>query len=97
MLSIRSEEATETLLVATAVPDGQDNGAGPAIWAVLSTPLLNLLCTKGFGSEFFSPISREHFSFVGYAFVDDTDVIESKLSIETFQEAWVNIQLAVDS
>jgi len=27
---------------------GQGNGAGPAIWAVVSTPLLNVLREKGF-------------------------------------------------
>jgi hypothetical protein len=27
----------------------QGNGAGPDIWVVVSTPLLNVLCQKGFG------------------------------------------------
>jgi hypothetical protein len=57
---------------------GQGNGAGPAIWAILSTPLLNMLPSKGFGCEFLSPISSTHIQFVGYAFVDDSDIIESK-------------------
>jgi len=30
---------------------GQGNGAGPAIWAVVSTPLLNVLRQKGFGCQ----------------------------------------------
>jgi len=34
---------------------GQGNGTGPAIWAVVSTPLLNVLRQKGFGCEFFTP------------------------------------------
>ncbi len=46
----------------------QGNGAGPAIWAILSTPILNILRTKGFGCSFFRPISKESTSFVGYAF-----------------------------
>ncbi len=29
---------------------GQGNGAGPAIWAVVSTPLLAMLCSAGVGS-----------------------------------------------
>ncbi len=46
---------------------GQGNGAGPAIWAVLSSPLLNMLRTNGHGGEFFSPLSKEWVQFVGYA------------------------------
>lgn len=57
---------------------GQGNGAGPAIWAVVSTPLLNILCKKGFGCEIINPISGEKYKFLGYAFVDDTDLVESK-------------------
>jgi hypothetical protein len=76
---------------------GQGNGAGPAIWAVLSTPLLNLLRTKGCGCEFISPISQMPYSSVGYAFVDDTDVIESKLDMMDHREARNKLQIAVDT
>jgi len=34
---------------------GQDNGAGPAIWAVLSTPLLNVLRKKDLGANCYLP------------------------------------------
>ncbi len=54
---------------------GQGNGAGPAIWVVVSTPLLNVLHEKGFGCEILYPLSSTFFRFMGYAFVDDTDVI----------------------
>jgi hypothetical protein len=53
----------------------QGNGVGPAIWAVVSTPLLNVLQEKGFGCEVVCLLSCKFFKFVGYAFVDDTDVI----------------------
>jgi hypothetical protein len=76
---------------------GQGNGAGPAIWAVLSTPLLNLLRSEGFGCEFLSPISRETISFVGYAFVDDTDVIVSNSRMNSFQDTLSTLQMAVDT
>jgi len=58
---------------------GQGNGAGPAIWAVVSTSLLNVLQEKCFGCEVVCPLSSKFFKFVGYAFVDDTDVIQSLL------------------
>jgi hypothetical protein len=28
---------------------GQGNGAGPQIWALVSTPIFNMLCSMGFG------------------------------------------------
>jgi hypothetical protein len=36
---------------------GQGNGAGPAIWAVVNTPLLKVLREKGHGFEGVCPIS----------------------------------------
>ncbi len=75
---------------------GQGNGAGLAIWAVLSTPLLNILRTKGFGCSFISPLSREYTSFVGYAFVDDTGVIVSFLSTDPSKSIPLTLQGAVD-
>jgi hypothetical protein len=56
---------------------GQGNGAGPQIWAVVSTPVLNMLRAKGYGAFFRTVLSGESISFVGYAFVDDTDLIIS--------------------
>ena len=54
---------------------GQGNGAGPQIWAAVSTPVLNLLREEGYGAYFQPAISAEKLSFVGYAFVDDTDLL----------------------
>jgi hypothetical protein len=76
---------------------GQGNGAGPAIWAVLSSPLLNTLRSKGFGSEFCSPISSTLIQFVGYAFVDDSDVVESKPHQSHYRMVTQNLQQAVDT
>ena len=52
---------------------GQGNGAGPAIWAVVSTPIFNSMRQRGYGIFVRSPTSD--FFFVGYAFVDDTDLV----------------------
>jgi len=57
---------------------GQGNGAGPAIWAVVSTPLLNILRKKGYGCDIINPISGKCYKFVGYAFVDNTDLVAIK-------------------
>jgi hypothetical protein len=75
---------------------GQGNGAGPAIWAVVSTPLLNVLRQKGFSCEILCPLSSQFFRFVGYAFVDDTDIIQSVLQ-ETPDLAREQLQAAIDT
>jgi len=75
---------------------GQGNRAGPAIWAVVSTPLLNVLRAKGFGCEIVSPLSGSFHKFVGYAFIDDTDIIQSLL-LENEQQAMLILQAAIDS
>ena len=54
---------------------GQGNGASPAIWAVVSTPILNMLRAEGYGAFFECPITKERAEMVGFAFVDDTDLV----------------------
>jgi len=54
---------------------GQGNGAGPQIWALVSTPVLNMLRAEGFAAYFKAVLDGEELSFVGYSFVDDTDVV----------------------
>ena len=56
---------------------GQGNGAGPGMWAIMSTPIFNAMRRKGYGIYLHNPISHERFHFVGYAFVDDTDLVFS--------------------
>ena len=55
---------------------GQGNGASPAIWAVVSTPVLYMLHAAGHGVSFRLAISKQTFNLVGFAFVDDSDVIQ---------------------
>jgi len=75
---------------------GQGNGAGPAIWAVVSTPLLNVLREKGFGCKVICPLSSSYFRFVGYAIVDDMDVIQSALT-DSPESARAQLQHAIDT
>ena len=53
---------------------GQGNGAGPAIWALVSTPIFNALRKRGYGVFLPCPLSSRLLHFAGYAFVDDTDL-----------------------
>ena len=72
---------------------GQGNGAGPQIWAVVSTPVFNMLRSMGFGAHLKATISGDRLEFVGFAFVDDADLIETARStLETVQEVAVRMQ-----
>jgi hypothetical protein len=76
----------------------QENGAGPAIWAVVSTPLLNMLHIANVGSFLCSPISKEDIRFVGYSFVDDTDLIQTpRNTLETCQEVISGLQHSLNT
>ena len=57
----------------------QGNGAGPTLWLVVSTPLLEMMRSLGHGVTFKTPLSQETESFVGFAYVDDSDNVEGDL------------------
>ena len=59
---------------------GQGNGAAPACWNMISTPIVNMMRTAGFGFLFLTALTATAVSFVCYAFVDDTDVIHTARS-----------------
>jgi hypothetical protein len=54
---------------------GQGNGAGPQIWAAISSVVLDMLRAEGMGGVFKAPITKQKLHIVGYAYVDDTDII----------------------
>jgi hypothetical protein len=56
---------------------GQGNGAGPAIWLVMTIPLINMLRSAGLGLRSTSSISGEDIFFSCFTFVDDTDTVLS--------------------
>lgn len=53
----------------------QGNGAGPAIWLVMTAPLIQTLKDAGCGIEFTSPFSQSSCKCVGYMFVDGCDLV----------------------
>jgi hypothetical protein len=55
----------------------QGSGAGPTIWAVVSTPVLKMMKDEGFGFMYKTRIAGKELHFVGYSFVDDMDIIQS--------------------
>jgi hypothetical protein len=49
----------------------------PAGWALISTPIINMMRAEGFGLEARDPIENEVMKMVCFSFVDDTDLINS--------------------
>ena len=74
----------------------QGNGAGPIIWVVVSSPLLQILKEDGFGTFFKKAISQNLIRIVGYAFVNDTDLIQRAQSGQTFIDINQEMQEAMD-
>ena len=52
----------------------QGNGMGPFIWALISTMLLTCMKSMGFLAHLTGVLTGTTLAFVGYAFVNDTDV-----------------------
>ena len=59
---------------------GQGNAAATTIWATISLVLLQMLKEEGFGASIITPLTQELIQTVGFAFVDDADLIQSALN-----------------
>jgi hypothetical protein len=92
--------STQTYGTKLAIPYqgvGQGNGAGPAIWAVISTVIINMMTTAGHGFHILSAISTTLITMVCYAFVDDTDVIQAACNVtQPGEEVVPQMQRSVD-
>jgi hypothetical protein len=76
---------------------GQGKGAGPAIWAVVSTPVLKMMKYEGLGFMYKTSIEGKHLNFVGYSFVDDTAIIQYGQPEEPFQVLAMRMQSDMDT
>mmetsp|Transcript_35837 Transcript_35837/g.55132 ORF Transcript_35837/g.55132 Transcript_35837/m.55132 type:complete len:146 (-) Transcript_35837:62-499(-) len=59
---------------------GQGNGAGPAIWAVVSSPLLDIRRQAGYGYKIIGGVSKQALHIVSFGYVDDFDLIQAAKS-----------------
>jgi len=76
---------------------GQGNGAGPQIWALVSTPVLNMLRELGYCAFFRACLDGEELRFVGYSFVDDTDLITTMDLELTYADVATKMQSSIDA
>jgi len=75
---------------------GQGNGVGLQIWEVVSTPILDMLQEAGFGASFKLAISETQVSFVGYLFIDNTNLVQTGPSLTSMgQEVIPLMQVAL--
>jgi hypothetical protein len=74
---------------------GQGNGAGPQIWALVSTPIFNMLREMRYGIKLQSSISNQEMFFVGFGFVHDTDLAISNDDHKSAREVAHALQEAV--
>ena len=75
---------------------GQGNGAGPAIWAVISTVFFDTLRDNGFGAILTAPFSKTNVKLTGYGFVDDTDLLQTGLDNDEYWDIANKLQSAVE-
>ena len=54
----------------------QGNARGPSIWIALSSVLFEILHKGGFRTKFKSALSKKILTLVGFAYVDDCDLIQ---------------------
>jgi len=79
----------------------QGNTAGPAIWSILSSIVFKVLHKNGQSDSFCSAISKQLFLLVGFAYVDDCDLIQSGTdpltvaqSMQGVIQQWGDLQLS---
>ena len=65
---------------------GQGNGAGLTIWVMISAILLTIIRDEEFGLNNFSCLYQLALVIVGFAFVDDTEIINAAPSVNTICE-----------
>jgi hypothetical protein len=75
----------------------QGNGAGPSIWAVVSSPILNMMRKRKYGINYISLITKTNTSFVGYAFMDDTDLLRVLSALSQAGAVLISMQEALDA
>lgn len=75
----------------------QGNGASSLIWAAVSTVLFLALRRNDYGGIFHSHITQMLIQMVGFAYVDDTDLLQTKrLDSDTIEDIREELQGSLD-
>jgi hypothetical protein len=74
----------------------QGNGAGQAIWMLISIPLIKMLRTQGFGFKSTNILTEENYHFACYTYVDDTNLVHNGTPSSTSPEIISDMQRMLD-
>ena len=75
----------------------QGNQFGPPSWAIVSSPIFDMLRAEGYGLRMCSPLSRSKIHLAGLGFVDDTDTPQNgRKSTDTSEDVIRYAQKTVD-
>ncbi len=75
---------------------GQGNGSGPSSWAVVSSRMFEVLHKRKLATSITTPITKQQLELVGFAFVDDSDIIASGGFNNDPDATITNMQDAID-
>ena len=62
---------------------GQGNGLGPTLWALISSIIFKMCKARGHKMNMTTAISKQEISFIGFAFVDDADLVAGAEDVNT--------------
>ena len=65
---------------------GQGNGLGPSLWCLISTILIKMCKMKRHATTIITAISKTVVSFLGFAFVDNADLVTAADNAHTSGE-----------
>ena len=68
---------------------GQGNGIGPALWCLISTIIIKMCKRRGHGTTITTAMSRTEVSLLGFAFVDDADLVSAANDVHTTGEEMI--------
>ena len=66
----------------------QCNGAAPAAWLMLSSVLVNVYKSLGFGARMVGPINQPIIDIMGVLYVDDTDLYIMDDNMADIEDVW---------
>lgn len=75
---------------------GHGNGIGPALWAIMNSPLIDALRKERYGLQMTNPISKDNNLVAGFGFVDDMDLIVSRSLTSSIEENSDTLQQALN-
>ena len=75
---------------------GQGNGAGPPMWAIVSSKMFDVMTDRGLATKIVTPLSSSQLDLCGFAFVDDSDIIAMAGNSNEPEEVMEKMQINID-